>query len=253
VRLPGPNPTGAVVVSWRCVDGMGRRHPSLVQLIRTAPRSPAPQTLVAPGQDMQVDHITVTHDVIEVVASSWHSSGRSSGRPGCCFVPANLGAVVAIDFIMARDGKVGYAASHRIAGSCTEQDLSVSIGWSSARTSRAALLTFVNTAKAVCAIEGYPSVLAYSARSYPTAAAPVLAGPSGGVHDQTAAPLVVIAPGQAATAILESLSSNVGVCFVSRALSVSLPAAGQVALLPFAMRLCEAEVHPVVAGADGSV
>jgi hypothetical protein len=239
------------VVSWRCVDATGRRHPSLVQIVESTPGSGTGRVsavLVRPSQNLHVDRVTASHAVIRIVASYWSING-----PGCCSAAPRQGTVSLLTYAT-RDGvSYSYASSQHLADACAGIDLDVSIEKAVVAVGEAALLRFVNHGSVPCAIEGYPSVIATSGSSYPRAASPSLSGPDGGVSDETVAPIVLLRPHEVATAVIESLSAfDAGAdCPRSISLTVSLPAAGPVAQLPFAIRLCNPEVHPVVPGATG--
>jgi len=242
-----------VVLSWRCVDAAGRRHPSMVEVVRPGQGGDLPTTagiLIQPSQDLHVHQITARSGGVRILASYWQTTPR-----GCCSASPDQGSVSVLTFARAsgahRQTDWVFESSQPTVHACAAVDLTVSIVRRVAAVGAAANLGFVNIGPSVCAIEGYPGVLAQTRAGYPRAAAPVLSGLSGGVRRDTVAPIVLLQPRESATAVLESLPRGYGGCDTSRWVEVSLPAGGQVARLPFVMQLCEAQVHPVTPGTSG--
>jgi hypothetical protein len=240
-----------VVLSWRCVDGAGRRHPSVVQLVAPDPRGGRPelrQVLVRLSQDLRVHQVLARPDRISVLASYW-----SSHAGGCCLAGPAEGTVSSLRYVHAERATRGwvYEGAARVAEACGPLDVSVTVTRSQPRVGEAARINFVDVSPGPCALEGYPIVVAHTRDGSPRAAAQALSGLSGGVRLDTVAPMVVLQPRDAATAVLESLPSTYGGCDTSVVFDVWLPTGGQRHRLPFAMGLCEAQVHPITAGVSG--
>ena len=142
-----------------------------------------------------------------------------------------------------------------VAPSCAANDLATQAIAGPGPTGRTWLIKFVSRAKAPCAVEGYPTVVVHSGIATPLTAQHTLAGPFGGVRGQASAPpIVVLAPDEIASAMIEAPAPIAGstVCASAELVSVSLPAAGEVARLSLGnTNVCDLVVHPVVYGSSG--
>jgi hypothetical protein len=117
------------------------------------------------------------------------------------------------------------------------------------------LIKLVNKSKGPCVIEGFPSVQPLVGKALVSRTLRTLAGPLGGVRTAAAPPIVLLTPGEVASALIEPGSNGAdglpGSCTADH-LAIELPVAGALAELPLRSSACNLQVHPVVAGPSGS-
>jgi len=253
VTLPRVAQADRAVVSWRCVDSSGVRHPSLVHIVEYDPLSGNAHvvvTLIKPSEAMHVDSITVHGGEVTVTAAYW-------GPVPTGYFPSwrRPGGVVTRTFTSTDPTFYIGQPPVSIAPSCRANELATQAIAGPGPSGRTWLIKFVSRAKAPCAVEGYPTVVVHSGITTPVTAQRTLAGPFGGVRGQaTAPPIVVLTPGEIASAMIEAPVPVPGsaVCASAELVSVSLPAAGEVARLSLGnTNLCDLAVHPVVYGSSG--
>ncbi|HEY2042217.1 MAG TPA: DUF4232 domain-containing protein [Jatrophihabitans sp.] len=242
-----------VVLSFRCTDANGGRRPSVVLIADydgQAAESVFEHFLIDEHESLHTDHITVTGATITVTASYWGGTANT-------YAPAakRQGYVIEKSFTVPDNGAPVPGPNRLVAWSCGRQDLALSLAAGPGKAGGSWLLRFRNTARTRCAIEGYPSVqprdgLALVSKAYQTPS-----GRLGGLLSGEMPPVVVVQPGQSASALLEPSAEGQdaqgGGCTIDR-LEVSLPAAGPIGELVRPLSWCSPEIHPVVAGETGS-
>jgi len=226
---PDGQRTGSQVEVYRTVDGVR-------QLLATP---------IAQARQLHLDFITVEGQTMIVRASSWSPEPIAGQRIG-------RGAVSDYPFSTTNAQTFTAGPPTLVAASCTQTDLTVSVVAGPGVRQTSGLIRFVNKAAQPCAIEGFPSV-SVAGRTAAVPLPQILRGPVGGVRQAAVPPIVVLAPGGTATAIIESSAQNTEAsCVNSQQLLIALPAGGHVATVPLSMNLCGAKVHPVVEGFSGS-
>ncbi len=121
-------------------------------------------------------------------------------------------------------------------------------------TAAGVALHLTNTSTGSCTTRGYPGVDVVRADGTRLSAQRTLAGALGGVRSGTAAPSVVLRPGQQATAVIEgpTTSSSGAPCPMAYELLVTAPNTTSTRAAAAGVPACEApQVHPMVLGADG--
>jgi hypothetical protein len=200
-----------------------------------------PITLISPSQQLQVDTVTASGHTVTIRALD------STG---------NLHELI---FTSKNGISFPRTSDTTIAKACTLGDLSVALV-KPASVPGGALVGLVTVTDvsggAPCALSGYPDIQA-AAAEIPSAAVidavHTLAGPDGGVKKSTAVPVIVLASGQRASAIVESLAKTSPPCGSTGILTISLPQIGVVRdYADFPLGLCNLEVHPLVPGSSGS-
>jgi hypothetical protein len=252
VTLPRIAKADRAVVSWRCVDASGVRHPSLVHIVEYDPRSGNAHvvaTLMKPSEAMHVDAVTVQGGQIIVTAAYW-------GPAPSGYFPTwqRPGGVLTRTFTSSDATFFIGQPPVSVAPSCGANDLATQAIAGPGPAGRAWLLKFVSRAAAPCAVEGYPTVVVQPGISTPLTAQRTLAGPLGGVRGRaTAPPILVLTPGEIASAMVEAPApAGSMACASGELVSVSLPAAGEVARLSLGDTVvCDVVVHPVVYGSSG--
>jgi hypothetical protein len=144
---------------------------------------------------------------------------------------------------------------------CTGPELAVTPGAYQAGLTHVGLaVEFRNLGDVACHIRGYPRVVALNKAGHVVAdAVQTPRGYLGGLLNGTATlPLVVVLPGQRASAFVEGEVFNVrrpdASCPPYRALLVTPPSASQAVRVPLNSDLCSGLfVHPVVPGTSGQV
>lgn len=156
----------------------------------------------------------------------------------------------------------GYRVTSKlIARACTGKDLTTT-GSTSAEirttsgtvVSAHALLQFTNRSYLACAMEGYPAVRSLvGSRAVGPPTDTMLSGVGGGVRNRVVPPIVVLAPGSTAAAIVE-LGEWTGSsqCASTDHLAVSLPNGTVLPPVPVSLGACAVTVHPVVGSPLGS-
>jgi len=137
---------------------------------------------------------------------------------------------------------------------CALPFLRVSVRPGPARSSHAGyLLSFTNTGQIACRLIGYPAVTVLNSSGQPVLRATATPyGYLGGVRGKPR--LVVIASGQAASALLEGglIDLNGNRCRPQPGLRITPPASTVPARVPVATAICGGvQIHPVVAGTTG--
>jgi hypothetical protein len=242
------------VVSWRCVDSAGVRHPSLVHVVQNDPASGNAHvvaTLIKTSENMHVDRIVTSPGKVTVTASYW-GPAPSGYFPGW----RRPGGILSRSYVTT-DGKFFTAMPPMsVATSCGAADLDARAISGPGPAGRAWLLNFVNKSARACAVEGMPTVVGHSGLTAPLTATRTLSGRVGGLRgDATAPPIVLLIPGELASAMVEIAGpkdSQGRVCPPAGRVIVSLPAAGEVASFFLDVSACDLAVHPVVAGSSGS-
>jgi hypothetical protein len=142
---------------------------------------------------------------------------------------------------------------------CTPAHTAVSIAHQRAATGHEGItLLFRNSGTAPCTLTGYPgaALVAASGRQRVLQIARTPQGYMGGLSPQARAnPIVRLAPGQFASAILEGDDFNPqtsGSCPRYSSLLVTPPNQTVTVRLPVSLSICDPQIHPVVAGTSGS-
>lgn len=244
---PGSN--GLRFYEFRCTGPDGQRLASEVQEFRrTGSALTYVQTLLPLTLNQHVDFITVEGHQVLIQAVN-HAAGASG-----------VGDVVQRTYTLG--SRSGYKVTSKlIAGACTAKDLTTTGGTSAElRTtsgtvvSAHALLQFSNRSFSPCAIEGYPAVRSLvGSRAVGPPTDTMLSGVGGGVREGVVPPIVVLAPGGIAAAIVE-LGEWTGSsqCASTDHLAVSLPTGTVLAPVPISLGACAVTVHPVVDNPLGS-
>jgi hypothetical protein len=129
---------------------------------------------------------------------------------------------------------------------CSLQDLDITVAKGA---SGSAVIRFVNKTSKNCSIQGYPSVSAQRGQTSTNAldTAPKTAGST---VPALKSPTVVLLPAGTASALLEVIKADT--CPDADTLTISLPDDRSTYRLPFAIPMCNLQVHPVVPGVTGS-
>lgn len=260
------------VRSYLCVTGGVAT--SLVQVTAGG----AAQTLIDPSQGLRVESITADENSVKVAAlaavdvadsvrqpplptsdqtapvsaaaPNAAASGTGVGDAGSAPAPAALpGSVQQYVFPSSGNLSFGRPSVTLVAGPCVQSGLRVTVAavHPASQATRpggsVAAIAVVNDTANLCAISGFPTVEAVSG-SVHIGAKQTLVGAGGGVKS-SAPPVVVLAPGGRATAILESAN---GSCATATALEVSLPKIGPVGRFGYPIGVCGLQVHPLVSG-----
>lgn|SRR6266487_2384279 len=139
---------------------------------------------------------------------------------------------------------------------CTVAHLSINLGGGDAGSGhRSAALMFRNTGSVTCRLHGYPGVAALNAHGTQIQQARrTPSGYLGGLKQGASAPIVDIAPGQSASALLEALAfgPDGGSCTPYAGLLVTPPDDTRSVRLAWSGDGCSnLEIHPVVPGDTG--
>lgn len=242
---PGSN--GLRFYEFRCSGPSGQRLASEVQEFRRTGSALAyVQTLLPLALNQQVDFLTVEGGAVLI------QSANASG--------ADRGDVVQRTYTL--DSRPGYRVTAKlVARACSGKDLSTT-GSTSAEirttsgtvVSAHALLQFTNRSYLPCAIEGYPAVRSLvGSRAVGPPTDTMLSGVGGGIRNGVVPPIVVLAPGSTAAAIVE-LGEWTGSsqCASTDHLAVSLPNGTVLPAVPVSLGACAVTVHPVVDSPLGS-
>lgn len=145
-----------------------------------------------------------------------------------------------------------------LAPECVFGQLAVTSGYGAAATGHASdVLLFKNTST-TCTLTGYPGVAGLNSSGHQVVQAMrTLNGFMGGVPTGESPPIVTLAPGQVASAIVEGTDVPIGgavACPSYPALLVTPPNTPQSVTLNTGLPGCSGiEVHPVVMGTSGTV
>lgn len=247
-----PESNGLRFYEFRCTGSDGQRLASEVQEFRRTGSALAyVQTLLPLTLNQHVDFITVEGH--QVLIQAVNHAASASGVSG-------VGDVVQRTYTLGSSPRYS-VTSKLIARACTAKDLTTA-GSSSAEirstsgtvVSAHALLQFTNRSFYPCAIEGYPAVRSLvGSRAVGPPTDTMLSGVGGGVRNGLVAPIVVLAPGSTAAAIVE-LGEWTGSsqCASTDHLAVSLPTGTVLAPVPITLGACAVTVHPVVDSPFGS-
>ncbi|HWD74467.1 MAG TPA: DUF4232 domain-containing protein [Solirubrobacteraceae bacterium] len=150
------------------------------------------------------------------------------------------------------------ASAASLPAGCTAPHTSTSIGQVGAATGHVGVtLLFRNSGSAACTLTGYPGValVAATGRHGQLEVARTPQGYMGGLSPQARAnPVVVLAPGQSGSAILEGEDFNPvtsGSCPRYSSLLVTPPNQRVTVRLTRSLSICDPTVHPVVSGTTG--
>ncbi|HWE11130.1 MAG TPA: DUF4232 domain-containing protein [Solirubrobacteraceae bacterium] len=150
------------------------------------------------------------------------------------------------------------ASAASVPGGCTPAHTAVSFGQAGAGTGHAGLtLLFRNSGSAACTLTGYPgaALVAATGRRGQLQVARTPQGYMGGLSPGARAnPVVVLAPGRFASAILEGLDFNpvtTGACPAYSSLLVTPPNQRVTVRVARSLSICDPTVHPVVSGTAG--
>jgi hypothetical protein len=240
------------VLSFRCIDINGLRRPSLVLIAdHDGQAGPAVfvSVLVSEQENLHTDRITVSGNKIAVLATYWGANGTVRD-------PASekLGSVVERSFTVTDKQPVGQGQTRIVARACSQPDLKVSLGRGPGEPGGSWLILFRNTSSVACAIEGYPTVQPQDGTALVSKAYDTLSGRLGGLQNGTVPPLVMLPPGQVASALLEPSSDGTnpppGTCPIDR-LVIGLNTTGPLLTALKQLPWCSPEIHPVVSGATG--
>lgn len=232
---------------FRCTGPSGQRLASEVQEFRrTGSFLAYVQTLLPLGLNQHVDFLTIEGGAVLI---------RSANVSG-----VDMGDVVQRTYTL--NSGPGYRVTSKlIARACTGKDLTTT-GSTSAEirttsgtvVSAHALLQFTNRSYLACAMEGYPAVRSLvGSRAVGPPTDTMLSGVGGGVRNRVVPPIVVLAPGSTAAAIVE-LGEWTGSsqCASTDHLAVSLPNGTVLPPVPVSLGACAVTVHPVVGSPLGS-
>jgi hypothetical protein len=188
--------------------------------------------------------IVVVGGDLEVRASEWRPSPPGS-------VPAaRVGA--AFDYrIRFSAGTFRILSQTLFAAPCAPNDVRVGITAPSApepRTVPHKVIQVVNTSALPCALQGTPTVTLTDRSGRSASAEQTLRGPAGG-SASASAPLVVLAPGAVASAIIEPTTA--ASCAGRDTVAVT-EAAGPLGAATSDWGACSAAVHPFFGGSDGN-
>jgi Protein of unknown function (DUF4232) len=156
------------------------------------------------------------------------------------------------------NGAKSSASSHAVSGTapCTGSEIKVSLGSGGAAMSHDGIaLVFTNTSSHACTLQGYPGAAIMKGSTLLVNATRTLNGYIGDERQLSSAPLVTLAPGFKASAMVESLANAGETCYPNGTgtLEVTPPnTTATVSLRTLTVGsggVCAGfEVHPVVAG-----
>jgi hypothetical protein len=245
------------IVTTDCLLGTGLRTGSEVSVYRGTGADALVANLITRAERLDVDYISVVGNRIRIQAVSHDPT--TSGVP--------VGSIVSIDFATADSGNTFSGAGGAmkvVAKPCTGSTMKLSviagkIGSVGNGHRTSAILAFENTGVLPCAMEGYPTIAPLGAGPSRPSSGPVrttLRGPLGGLSRSPAAPIIQLTPGGTASALIEATDgANVDgarSCPTATGFLVGLPAAGTVGTVAYRMPLCDAQIHPLVAGSTGA-
>ena len=230
VVILSPGQEGTAVVEGTDVPSGTTACPTLVGLLVTAPNTYHSLPIaLAPGDcsGLQV------HPVVPGTTGSWQPSNSTtpSAAPTAISPPA--------------------------AAACRSTQLRVVAVRSTAASAHAALvLRFRNISTSSCQLYGYPGVAGLDAAgTQVTQARWTPRGPAGGLRrGQRTGPVLTLAPGQSAAAVVESVSrsGHGSSCRRLAGLLVTAPNTRHSVTVPVAPRDCDGlQAHPVLAGTTG--
>jgi hypothetical protein len=236
--------------AWRCTDAGGQRYPSFLQVVFAHPfgsAAPLISTVLGPDQDFHLASVSTNGEVVTVTGSLW-----AAPPPGCCLTNFVAGTVAGLEFLSSDGRTLTLRHQELVASPCRTNGLRIRIA-PGRSTASSAVLRFVNVGSQPCALEGYPSVQVSAGPDAGPVARPELRSAIGTVTDQTAPPVVVLAPRQAAEAGIDSADQTSAggptLCFGADHLTVSPPTGGPPLRLPTSIRVCDFQVHPFLAPA----
>ena len=156
-------------------------------------------------------------------------------------------------------GSSSSAGSHAVAGgssACTGTEIKVTLGQSTAGLSHAGVpLVFTNTSSATCTMQGYPGAAIMKGSTVVLNSTRTLNGYFGDERQLDSAPVVTLAPGATASAMLEYVGGAGETCYKSGTgtLEVTPPnttsTTGLIAMTAGSDGVCaDFDIHPVVAG-----
>lgn len=155
-------------------------------------------------------------------------------------------------------GRAPRAQTAALPAGCSPAHTAVSIGRAGAATGHVGLtLLFRDTGRTRCTLTGYPgaALVAASRRHRQLNIARTPQGFMGGLSPRARAnPVVVLAPGHVASAILEGEDFNPrtsAACPSYATLLVTPPNQTVTVRINRSLAICDAEIHPVVAGTSG--
>lgn len=168
---------------------------------------------------------------------------------------AGCGATVAVAGPAAASSVVEASETSEVAG-CVAAQLTITVGDIEAGLGhRGGPLLFENTGTQSCVLSGYPSVtLADSEGTTIEVASQTLMGYMGGLNSSDGVlPVVVLVPGEVASALVESLNwtSDGDGCPSGMFLLVAVPGDATTTQVAWAGGCSSVQVHPVVAGTTG--
>jgi hypothetical protein len=247
IRLDTSSGRTLSVVTTRCKEPDGSQQASEVDLYDEV-SSTRLATLVPQSQNLHVDFVYVKGDLIVVRAASWQHGARGAAQ----------GAVSEYPFEVSQDG-TGFIARPvtPYARSCTAAQLRTELlaapPVARRKPGTTFLLRLTNRSAQPCAVEGYPGVIVQRGGAGAAAAQQTLSGVAGGSQDGLAH-VMVLNPGDPATALLEAESSGAAPrsCGVPTGVTIELSSVGTVAALRAAQLPCVLQVHPLVPGISGS-
>jgi hypothetical protein len=216
------------------------------------------QILVPVTEKLHLDYLLVRDDHTVQVTGSWWGTlpdtGTTQPRPP-------RGSILTVTY-RSSDGGGSFAPvvpAEVLAVPCRPADLGLAaVPVTSMPAGRAVRLQVENTTPTPCALEGTPTVTvtAAGATRLPAraglVATPTGQGPAGGLHSTPNPPVIQLAPGAVATAVVESTGgSTAQACGVTDQLRISVRA---VTLGTVAARvgICGLQVHPLMRGFTGS-
>jgi Protein of unknown function (DUF4232) len=225
---------------------------STVRLIASAAGASTFQpTLVTSDQGLELQYVRVEGSTIILRMSATrdlneHYQGVS--------VTYQAGAVLDVTFASSDLYAFNPSRLSLVAAPCTSPSITVQAITSPPSTvlsdSAGARIVLQNDSASPCAVSGFPEVHAIFP-GYDVIADQLFFGPYGGVTGSPRPPIIVLAPGSKATAILEAgvaPSTHTRSCTSSSTLRITLPNTEDSALEPYVIPLCGLQVHPFTVG-----
>ncbi|MGI8666952.1 MAG: DUF4232 domain-containing protein [Jatrophihabitans sp.] len=240
------------VYEFLCVGTNGLRGPSEIQAFQLVNgQLRYLSTLIGADKGAHLEYLSGVTD--GVTAQGIGGSDAPDTLPS--------GDVISLKLV-STDGGLSFSSdgAHLVAPACQRSDLTVTVRTVqpvSAVNGRAAvpahrLLQLTNHTVKPCALEGYPNLVARSARA--TGGSPLghtLSGPAGGLTSAAIPPIVVLIPGGTAGAILEYASVHPS-CAPTDQLAVTLANGVSLGTVTAVLSACGLDVHPLVDNPFGS-
>jgi Protein of unknown function (DUF4232) len=205
--------------------------------------------------------VVATAALVAACGSGGSSRSSSTAAPGSVTITTRTTTVTgsaSTTDSSTTSGRAPRARTAALPAGCTPAHTAVSVGQTGAATGHVGItLLFRNSGPAPCTLAGYPgaALVAATGRHRRLDIARTPQGYMGGLSPQARAnPVVLLAPGRLASAILEGEDFNPqtsAACPRYSAVLVTPPNQTVTVRLARSLAICDPQIHPVVAGTSG--